>query len=228
MRLSGATPLTWLPHREPAQRTAKETVSHPGDSSGKRLVRVLDSGFRLGGVWVPRHRDRAHPHRALEHGGPRGHTRRFSNRTSTTHILSCGAIARADTITATGPLQFRPAVEPLAEDMATEGRAGPGMALLRSALAKAPDAYFISIGSGAVGRQLRPVRELQEGRPVLRIRDATGACLCEAVPRSEPCSPCSGANEFWGNDPKAEWFAECLRQLISDVREELENRSCRS
>ena len=117
-------------------------------------------------------------------------------------------------------MQFRPAVEPLAEDMATEGRAGPGMALLRSALAKAPYAYFISIGSGAVGRSYGLCESYKKGglfyeyamRPARALRGrATFGALFTMF----------GANEFWGNDPKASGLAECLRQLISDVREEL-------
>jgi len=46
---------------------------------------------------------------------------------------------------------FRPAVEPLSGDSMTRGRAGPGMAILRSALARAPEAYLVSIGRGQSG-----------------------------------------------------------------------------
>ena len=47
---------------------------------------------------------------------------------------------------------FTPAAEPLSGDGGTPGYpqgAGPGMALLRTALAAAPDAYIVSIGKGA-------------------------------------------------------------------------------
>ena len=47
---------------------------------------------------------------------------------------------------------WTPAVEPLSGDGGTPGNpngAGPGMAILRTALAAMPDAYFISIGRGA-------------------------------------------------------------------------------
>ena len=47
---------------------------------------------------------------------------------------------------------LRPAVEPLSADSMTRGRAGPGMAILRSALARAAeDAYVVSIGRGQSG-----------------------------------------------------------------------------
>lgn len=47
---------------------------------------------------------------------------------------------------------FRPAKEPLSPDNMTEGRAGPGMSILRAALALAPDAQVISIGHGHSGQ----------------------------------------------------------------------------
>ena len=49
---------------------------------------------------------------------------------------------------------FRLAREPTAGDEGSEGKAGPGMALLKTALGGAPEVFFISIGhghSGAVG-----------------------------------------------------------------------------
>jgi hypothetical protein len=44
-----------------------------------------------------------------------------------------------------------PAREPLSGDFLTRGRAGPGMSILRTALAMAPDAYIVSIGHGQDG-----------------------------------------------------------------------------
>jgi hypothetical protein len=47
---------------------------------------------------------------------------------------------------------WRPAVEPLSPDsMTLPGMAGPGMSILRTALAMAPDLYMISIGHGHSG-----------------------------------------------------------------------------
>jgi hypothetical protein len=47
---------------------------------------------------------------------------------------------------------WKPAVEPLSPDNVTMGKAGPGMSILRAALAVAPpDAYIVSIGHGQSG-----------------------------------------------------------------------------
>jgi hypothetical protein len=125
-----------------------------------------------------------------------------------------------DTITATGPLLFRPAVEPLAEDTATQGRAGPGMALLRAALTHAPDAFIISIGSGQSGALYGLCDSYRKGglfydytmRPARALR---GKVTFAAV------FTMFGANEFWGDDPAASGLSGCLRQLAADVRGEL-------
>jgi hypothetical protein len=46
---------------------------------------------------------------------------------------------------------FRPAREPTAGDSGSVGKAGPGMAILKTALAGAPETVFISIGHGHSG-----------------------------------------------------------------------------
>ncbi len=46
---------------------------------------------------------------------------------------------------------WRPAAEPLSPDSATLGKAGPGMSILRTALAMAPELYMVSIGHGHSG-----------------------------------------------------------------------------
>jgi hypothetical protein len=46
---------------------------------------------------------------------------------------------------------WRPAREPLSGDFLTQGRAGPGMSILRTALDMAPDATIVSIGHGHDG-----------------------------------------------------------------------------
>jgi hypothetical protein len=46
---------------------------------------------------------------------------------------------------------FQPAKEPLSGDYLTQGRAGPGMSILRTALAMAPDSVMVSIGRGQDG-----------------------------------------------------------------------------
>lgn len=46
---------------------------------------------------------------------------------------------------------FRPAREPTAGDSGSAGKAGPGMAILKTALAGAPNTVFISVGHGQSG-----------------------------------------------------------------------------
>jgi hypothetical protein len=46
---------------------------------------------------------------------------------------------------------FKPAIEPLSPDSKTGTAAGPGMSILKTALAKAPDLYMVSIGKGESG-----------------------------------------------------------------------------
>jgi hypothetical protein len=46
---------------------------------------------------------------------------------------------------------FQPAKEPLSGDYLTQGRAGPGMSILRTALGMAPDSVMVSIGRGQDG-----------------------------------------------------------------------------
>jgi hypothetical protein len=125
-----------------------------------------------------------------------------------------------DPLTASGPLMFRPAAEPLAEDEATGGRAGPGMALLRSALAIAPESHIISIGSGQSGASYGLCESYKKGglfydfvmRPARSLRGkVTFGALFTMF----------GANEYWGADPSASGLSDCLRQLASDVRAEL-------
>jgi hypothetical protein len=48
---------------------------------------------------------------------------------------------------------FRPAKEPTAPDDGTGSKSGPGMAILRTALSRAPNIYAISIGHGHSGAQ---------------------------------------------------------------------------
>jgi hypothetical protein len=49
---------------------------------------------------------------------------------------------------------FRAAREPTAGDAGSAGKSGPGMAILKTALTRAPDAYFISIGHGHSGASM--------------------------------------------------------------------------
>jgi hypothetical protein len=58
---------------------------------------------------------------------------------------------------------WRPAREPLSGDSMTRGRAGPGMSILRTALALAPDAQVVSIGHGHSGQTGGYCRNYRKG-----------------------------------------------------------------
>ena len=58
---------------------------------------------------------------------------------------------------------WRPAREPLSADSMTQGRAGPGMSILRTALARAPEAHVISIGRGQSGQTSGYCRSYRKG-----------------------------------------------------------------
>jgi hypothetical protein len=59
---------------------------------------------------------------------------------------------------------LRAAKEPTAGDAGSVGKSGPGMALLKTALTKAPDAYFISVGHGHSGAQEGYCPSFRKGR----------------------------------------------------------------
>jgi hypothetical protein len=124
-------------------------------------------------------------------------------------------------LTGQGPLRFQPAKEPLSGDVATEGRAGPGMALLRAVSQRVPDAHVVSIGSGQSGATYGLCESYKRGglfyefamRPARALRGkATFVGLFTMF----------GANEFWGADPLASGLSDCMRDLIADVRADLE------
>ena len=177
-------------------------------------------GVQLEGAWVARHQAIVFIH--IGHSNMAGRAANPAELKPFFHEPhpQLWSYRARDPITATGPLMFRPAVEPLAEDMATQGRAGPGMALLRAGLAKGPDAHFISIGSGQSGATYGLCESYKKGglfyeytmRPARALRGkVTFGALFTMF----------GANEFWGADPQASGLAECLRQLASDVRADL-------
>jgi hypothetical protein len=124
-----------------------------------------------------------------------------------------------DPITATGPIELRPAVEPLAEDVSTMGLAGPGMALLRAALARTPDGYVISIGSGQSGAAYGLCESFKRGG-LFYDYYMKAALLLKGYVTFGGLFTMFGANEYWDRDPSG--LAECLRQLASDVRNDLD------
>jgi hypothetical protein len=62
---------------------------------------------------------------------------------------------------------FQPAKEPLtAGDDGSAGKSGPGMAILRTALMRAPEATFISIGHGHSGSTIGFCPNFRKGKPL--------------------------------------------------------------
>ncbi len=124
-----------------------------------------------------------------------------------------------DPVRGSGPLRFRPAVEPLSPDPYTLGAAGPGMALLRSTLALAPDAYVVSIGRGHSGRDIGGCPAFQKGGPLhdlvmLPAQRLKGRATFAAV------FTMFGATEFEaGRSPTN--LASCMIQVAADIRAEL-------
>ena len=119
---------------------------------------------------------------------------------------------------------WTPAREPLSKDGGTPGfpqGAGPGMAILRTALALAPDAYMISIGRG---------QSLDFGARCAAFRK--GGLFYDLL--MGPALELKGKVTFGGvfvmlgydarSDPKAQagGFIECLKGLAADYRAELE------
>jgi hypothetical protein len=119
---------------------------------------------------------------------------------------------------------WTPAIEPLSGDGGTAGNpngAGPGMAILRTALAAAPDSYFISIGRGA---------GLDYGSSCFAFRK--GGVFHDQI--IAPAKELVGQVTFGGlfvmlsfdarTDPRSRdpGFLDCLAGLAADFRDELD------
>ena len=116
---------------------------------------------------------------------------------------------------------FRPAREPLAPDMDTGMRAGPGMALLRSALAVAPaDAMVVSIGHGHSGTYGGNCANFRRGglfydivmKPALQLKGkVTYAGIFSMFGQSEHRVSASQQNAF----------ADCMNTIAENMRADL-------
>jgi hypothetical protein len=115
---------------------------------------------------------------------------------------------------------WRPAKEPLSGDYLTKQGAGPGMSILRTALALAPKRIFVSIGrghDGSIGGWCRNFRK--------------GALLYDHVmgPAMELKGKVTfggiftmlGVNEFRRDAANLPRFHECLEGIASDMRGDL-------
>jgi hypothetical protein len=114
---------------------------------------------------------------------------------------------------------WRPAVEPLSGDSMTRGRAGPGMAILRTALGLAPDAHVISIGHGQSGQTGGYCRSYRRGGLLYRVvmdpaLELRGKVTFAAV------FVMLGISEL-DDVANARSFGTCVQGVVRDMREDL-------
>jgi hypothetical protein len=112
---------------------------------------------------------------------------------------------------------WSPAVEPLSPDQNTGGRAGPGMSILRSALAMAPDHYMVSIGhgqSGAIGGRCPTFRKggLFYDDAMSRAIELKGSVTFGAI------FTMFGISEDYVD---ADHFGDCMEGLANEMRGDL-------
>jgi hypothetical protein len=115
---------------------------------------------------------------------------------------------------------WRAAKEPLSGDYLTKSNAGPGMSILHTALALAPQLHFVSIGrghDGSIGGYCRNFRKgaLLYDYVMVPAMELKGKVTFGAI------FTMLGVNEFrrdLGNLPR---FHECLEGIASDMRADL-------
>ena len=115
---------------------------------------------------------------------------------------------------------WRPAKEPLSGDYLTRGGAGPGMSILRTASALAPDRYMVSIGRGHDGSIGGHCRNFRKGAllydyvmaPAIELRGKVTFGGIFAM---------LGVNEFRRDAGNLTRFHECLEGIAADMRGDL-------
>jgi hypothetical protein len=116
---------------------------------------------------------------------------------------------------------FRPAREPTAGDADSAGKAGPGMALLRTALARAPDVYVISIGHGHSGASGGYCPNFRKGMPLWNLfMDA--AIELKGKVTFGGLFTMFGITEYHLGTAGLNKLADCLTGLASEVRQALD------
>jgi hypothetical protein len=204
-----------LPEPDAGEAADGASPGGPTDADGGPGVQP---SLKIGDTWVPRDKVIVFLH--IGHSNMAGRAEHPADLRPYFHEPHprLWSYRQADPITGTGPIELRPAVEPLAEDSASMGRAGPGMALLRSALARAPDVFVVSIGCARSGADYGLCESFVRGglfyehtmKPARALKGrVTFAGLFTML----------GANEYWVRDTSK--FSDCLRQLALDVRADL-------
>jgi Carbohydrate esterase, sialic acid-specific acetylesterase len=114
---------------------------------------------------------------------------------------------------------FKPAIEPLSPDSKTGTGAGPGMSILKTALAKAPDLYMVSIGKGESGDFGGYCTSFRKGG--LFYKSAMDAAMeLKGKVTFGGIWVMLGTSEF-ADQPHATTFGTCLQGVITDMRTDL-------
>lgn len=125
-----------------------------------------------------------------------------------------------DPVEGKGPLRFRPATEPTAADpYVPPGAAGPGMAILHSILARAPDAQVVSIGRGHSGRDLGSCSAFQRSGVLYRTFMVPAQRLKGRVTFVGLFTMLGATEIEHGRDPSK--LSDCLKQVAAEVRTDL-------
>jgi hypothetical protein len=120
------------------------------------------------------------------------------------------------------PFAWSPAKEPLSPDAMTGTAAGPGMAMLRAALALAkPDVQFVSVGHGHSGEAGGVCRNYKKGGLLYEIMMAPARRLKGAVTFGGLFTML-GTTERHLDVAAQNGFADCMAQIAADVRGELD------
>jgi hypothetical protein len=114
---------------------------------------------------------------------------------------------------------FRPAREPLSPDSMTSGRAGPGMSILRAALALAPDAMMVSIGHGHSGQTGGYCRNFRKGGLLYDLVMAPAMELRGRVTFGAVFTMFSISESQ--DRPGNATFGECMEAVARDMRADL-------
>jgi hypothetical protein len=116
---------------------------------------------------------------------------------------------------------FRAAREPTAGDADSAGKSGPGMAILRTALARAPEAYLISIGHGHSGSTIGWCSNFRKGKPLY------ASFMDEALELKGKVTfgglfTMFGITEYHGGPSGLASVGDCIFGLLKEVRADLD------
>jgi hypothetical protein len=120
------------------------------------------------------------------------------------------------------PFAWSAAKEPLSPDAMTGSAAGPGMAMLKAALALAkPDIQFVSVGHGHSGEAGGVCRNYKKGGLLYEIMMAPARRLKGAVTYGGLFTML-GTTERHLDVAAQNGFSDCMAQIAADVRGELD------